>query len=54
MVLSLTLLAGEKIIIGGFAEKTLKKENGARFGTPFLLVVDINPIGLGETALNKY
>jgi hypothetical protein len=53
-VLSLTLLAGEKIIIGGFAEKTLKNENGARLGTPDLLVVDINPIGLGETAINKY
>ena len=39
IVLFLTRLAGEKIAIGGFALKTLKKENGLKFGRPLLSIV---------------
>ena len=53
-VLSLTLLAGEKIRIGGFALKTLKKLNGDKFGLPFSLIVLAKAMGLGATELNKY
>ena len=53
VVLSLTLLAGEKIKIGGFALKTLKKLKGDRFGTPSTLIVLASAIGLGATADNK-
>jgi hypothetical protein len=41
--------AGEKIKIGGFALKTLKKLKGARFLLPFKSMVDANAIGLGPT-----
>jgi len=53
VVLSLTLLAGEKIKIGGFALKTLKKLKGDRFGTPSVSTVLASAIGLGATADNK-
>jgi hypothetical protein len=52
-VLSLTLLAGEKIIIGGLALNTLKKLNGDKFGFPLAPMVLAKAIGLGATALNK-
>jgi hypothetical protein len=54
VVLSLTLLAGEKIIIGGLALNTLKKLNGERFTFPELSMVLAKAIGLGDTAPNKY
>ena len=54
MVLSLPRLAGEKIITGGLDENTLKKLNGAKFGTPSSLMVLAKAIGLGLTAVNKY
>jgi hypothetical protein len=37
-------------IIGGMTQTTVKKENGARLGTPLLLNVDAQPIGRGTTA----
>ena len=46
--------AGEKIIIGGFALKTLKKLNGARFETPFSSIVEAKAIGLGPIEPSKY
>ena len=48
------LLAGEKIIIGGFALKTLKKLKGAKFGIPLPSIVLAKAIGRGPTAPNKY
>jgi hypothetical protein len=36
--------------IGGLAEATVKKECGARFGTPPALSVDIHAIGRGTTS----
>ena len=54
MVLSLTLLAGEKIKIGGFAEKALKKLNGLKLRLPSLLRVLAKAIGLGATAPKMY
>ena len=53
MVLSLTLLAGEKIKIGGLALNTLKKLNGERFGLPSTSIVLAKAIGRGATADNK-
>jgi hypothetical protein len=53
VVLSLTRLAGEKINIGGFALKILKKLKGDKFGTPFLSIVLAKAIGRGPTALCK-
>ncbi|GFD92055.1 hypothetical protein KUL156_52440 [Alteromonas sp. KUL156] len=50
----LTLRAGEKIIIGGFAPNTLKKLNGDKFGFPSASTVLAKAIGLGATAPNKY
>ena len=52
-VLSLTLLAGEKINVGGLEPKTLKKLNGLKFTSPFKLIVLANAIGLGATAVSK-
>ena len=40
VVLSLTLLAGEKTTTGGFEENKLKKLNGLRLITPVLSIVD--------------
>lgn len=54
IVLSRTRLAGEKIKIGGFELKTLKKLNGDKFGFPNSSKVLANAIGLGATALCKY
>ena len=47
VVLFLTRLAGEKIAIGGFALKTLKKEKGLKFGRPSLSIVLTKAIGRG-------
>ena len=54
IVLSRTLLAGEKINIGGFELKTLKKLNGDKLGFPFSSSVLAKAMGLGATALCKY
>ena len=40
--------------MGGAAENTLKKLNGAKLGTPFSSIVDAKAIGRGPTAPNKY
>jgi len=48
-VLSRPLRAGEKIAIGGLAEKTLKKLNGERLGVPFSSMVLTQAMGLGAT-----
>ena len=53
VVLSLTLLAGENIIIGGLEPNTLKKLKGDKFGFPFASIVLANAIGRGATAPNK-
>jgi len=53
-VLSFTLRAGEKTIIGGLALNTLKKLKGAKFGFPSLSTVLAKAIGLGATLPNKY
>jgi hypothetical protein len=53
VVLSLTLRAGEKINIGGLELKTLKKLNGLKFTSPFLLIVLAKAIGLGAMAVNR-
>ena len=45
---------GEKIKIGGFAEKALKKLKGLRFKFPALSIVLAKAIGLGATALKMY
>jgi hypothetical protein len=47
-------LAGEKIKMGGFALKTLKKLNGARLSFPAASLVEANAIGRGPIAPNKY
>jgi hypothetical protein len=39
--------AGEKIKIGGFALKTLKKLNGAKLACPARFIVEANAMGLG-------
>ena len=49
-----TRLAGEKIAIGGFALKTLKKEKGLKFGRPSLSIELTKAIGRGPTELSKY
>ena len=51
MVLSLLLLAGEKITIGGLELKTLKKLKGLRFILPALSIVLAKQMGLGAIAL---
>ena len=51
--LSRTLLAGEKIRIGGLELNKLKKLNGERFTFPFLSMVEASAIGLGATAVCK-
>ena len=53
VVLSLTLLAGENIKIGGLALNTLKKLKGERLGLPSESMVLANAMGLGATAANK-
>ena len=53
VVLSLTLLAGEKIKIGGLALNTLKKLKGERFEIPSESIVLASAMGLGATADNK-
>ena len=53
VVLSLTLLAGENIIIGGLEPNTLKKLKGDKFGFPSASIVLANAIGRGATAPNK-
>jgi hypothetical protein len=50
VVLSRTLLAGEKTTIGGFDENKLKKLKGLRFTCPFLSIVETKAMGLGATA----
>jgi hypothetical protein len=47
MVLSLTLLAGEKITMGGLVENKLKKLKGLRFTFPFLSIVLAKQTGRG-------
>ena len=54
VVFVLPLRAGEKIIIGGLAENTLKKLKGAKFALPSSSIVLAKAIGLGPTAPNKY
>jgi hypothetical protein len=54
VVLLLPERAGENIITGGLALKTLKKLNGAKFATPISLTVEAKAIGLGPIAPNKY
>jgi hypothetical protein len=54
VVFALPLRAGEKINIGGFALKTLKKLKGAKFGRPSKSIVEAKAIGLGPIELNKY
>jgi hypothetical protein len=53
MELSRTLLAGEKIRIGGLALNTLKKLKGDKFGIPSTPIVLAKAIGLGPTELCK-
>jgi hypothetical protein len=50
VVFVLPLRAGEKIKIGGAAEKTLKKLKGDKLFTPFSSIVEAKAIGLGPTA----
>jgi hypothetical protein len=47
MVLSFVLRSGEKITMGGFEEKTLKKEKGLRFTFPSRSMVDTKAMGRG-------
>ena len=54
IVFPLTLLAGEKIRIGGFAENALKKLKGLKFKFPSLSIVLAKAIGLGATAPKMY
>jgi hypothetical protein len=49
-VLSRTLLAGEKITMGGFALNILKKENGLKLIFPASSIVLTKAIGLGAIA----
>jgi hypothetical protein len=51
VVLSRTLLAGEKIKIGGTVLNILKKLNGDKLLFPSLSTVEANAIGRGETAV---
>jgi hypothetical protein len=51
MLLSRTLLDGEKTRIGGFALNTLKKLKGDKLGFPSVSTVLANAIGLGPTEL---
>jgi hypothetical protein len=53
VVLPRTLLAGEKIRIGGLALKTLKKLYGERLGLPSLSMVLAKAIGLGPIEPSK-
>jgi hypothetical protein len=53
VVLSLSLLEGEKITIGGLVENKLKKLKGLRFTFPSLSIVDAKQIGLGAMACCK-
>jgi hypothetical protein len=51
VVLSRTLLDGEKIKIGGTVLNILKKLKGDKLLLPFLSTVDASAIGLGEMAV---
>jgi len=53
VVLSRTLREGEKISIGGFELKRLKKLNGDRLGTLLPSIVLASAMGLGPTELCK-
>ena len=53
-VLSLVLFTGEKINIGGLIEKTLKKEKGLKFLSPFWLIVLTRAMGLGVIDEDRY
>jgi len=48
-----TLLAGEKISIGGFVLKILKKLKGDTFGFPCISTVLASAMGRGAIALCK-
>ena len=50
MVLSLLLLDGENINIGGLKLKILKKLNGLRFTFPLLSILETKAMGRGDTA----
>jgi hypothetical protein len=54
VVLSLTLLDGEKIQMGGFILNKLKKLNGLKFTFPSKSMVDAKHMGLGAIAYCKY
>jgi hypothetical protein len=47
VVLSRTLLAGEKTTTGGLEEKRLKKLNGLKFTFPSLSIVEAKQTGRG-------
>ena len=47
VVLFLTRRDGEKMTMGGFEEKRLKKLKGLRFTLPSLSIVDAKQIGRG-------
>jgi hypothetical protein len=51
VVLSRTLLDGEKIKIGGTVLNILKKLNGDRLMVPFLSTVEARAMGRGDTAV---
>jgi len=51
--LFLPLRAGEKIAIGGFAEKTLKKEKGLKFLFPCASTVLAKAMGRGPIAPSR-
>jgi hypothetical protein len=53
VVLSRTLLEGEKTSTGGLLLKTLKKLNGLRLCIPSALRVDTKAMGLGATQAVK-
>lgn len=53
MVLFLPLREGEKIMMGGFALKTLKKLKGLKLTWPALSIVLANAMGLGATAPSR-
>jgi hypothetical protein len=53
VLLSLTLLAGEKTTMGGLAENTLKKLKGLRLTFPAWSIVEAKQIGLGAIAFCK-
>jgi hypothetical protein len=54
LVLSFTLLTGEKIKIGGLIEKTLKNEKGLKLLFPSLSIELTSAIGLGVIEEVKY